>query len=420
MNPEAIRTEVRSEMRDGWRIIAVGFVLLLLMFGIRLSFGIYIKPMAEHLETTRASISGSQSLYMVTYALFALIAGSLADRFGPKGILASGALFMGAGMLLASRITALWQYYAAYGVLVAVGSGFLYVPVTGAVSKFFAKKRNFAIGIAVSGAGVGQYLIPPFVQRIVEAHGWHTALLYTSWLVLAAGVTMPLLLLRGRGLPEAEVGDSMTAEPKKPFPFHYTLGQALRTAPFWTYFGMYFIVCFVIAGIVFVHIYPYLTDMGFEGQTAAKALGYIGLISTVTMVAFAPLGDRFNKRLLLTGLLVVHTLMLLWLIHLRGRFGLWGFVFLYGVLLGMAWPLTVSILAETFGSRSMSAMLGACTLAFGLAGLIAPWLAGYVFDLYKSYHPVFYFSASLSAVCVVFTYYTRKTQKMIAKEGEAG
>jgi cyanate permease len=220
-------------MRDGWRIVAVGFVLLLLMFGTRLSFGVFIKPMAEDLEATRASISASQSLYML------------------------------------------------------------------------------------------------------------------------------------------------------------------------------------------VHIYPYLTDIGFEGKTAAKALGYLGLISTVTMVAFAPLGDRFNKRLLLTWLFAGHTLLLLWLIHLRGTLGLWGFVFFYGVHLGMAWPLTISILAETFGSRSVSAILGACTLAFGLAGLIAPWLAGYVFDLYKCYHPVFYLTVALSAVCVVFAYWTRKTQKMIESENEA-
>jgi MFS family permease len=67
----------------------------------------------------------------------------------------------------------------------------------------------------------------------------------------------------------------------------------------------------------------------------------------------------------------------------------------------------------------VSSILGACTLAFGLAGLIAPWLGGYVFDLYKSYHPVFYLTVVLSAVCVFFVYYTRKTQKMISGEREA-
>ena len=404
-----------SEMREGWRIVAVGFALLLLMFGTRLSFGLYIKPMAEHLGTTRASISGSQSVYMLTYALFALVAGSLADRYGPRRILAVGALFMGLGMWLASQTSAVWHYYLAYGVLVAIGSGSMYVPVSGAVSKTFTRQRNFAVGITASGSGVGQYLIPPFMQRVVEAEGWQTAFLYTAVLVLAVGVALPLLLLRGKGV----AGDRTKASASEGTPQrHYTLRQALRTVPFWTYFGMYFIICFVMDGVIFVHIYPYLTDLGFEGQTAAKALGYLGLISTVTMIAFGPLGDRFNKRLLLTGLLAVHTLLIFWLIHLKGNLGLWSFVVLYGVLLGVAWPLTVSILAEIFGSQSVSSILGACTLAFGLAGLVAPWMAGYVFDLYKSYHPVFYFTIALSALSVVCTYYTRKTHGMIAREGE--
>jgi cyanate permease len=82
-------------------------------------------------------------------------------------------------------------------------------------------------------------------------------------------------------------------------------------------------------------------------------------------------------------------------------------------LLGTSWPLTISLLADIFGSRSVSSILGACTLAFGMVGLTAPWMAGYIFDLYKSYVPVFYFITALSFLSVVFTYYTRKTKGMI-------
>lgn len=412
----------------GWSVVAVGFMLLLLMFGTRISFGVYIKPMAESFSATRASISGSQSLYMIVYAVFALIAGSLSDRYGPRKILVVGAMFMGVGMLLASRATSIPQYYLSYGVLVAIGSGATYVPVTGAVSKFFTRRRNLAIGITASGGGLGQYLIPPFMEKVVATQGWQTAFFYTALLLLVIGVSLPLLLLQGRGLPdayeeeeqgklteEAQRASSQASEafweqePQK----HYTLRQAMATIPFWTYFGMYFILCFVIDGVLFVHIYSYLTDMGFGGQTAAKALGYLGLISTVTMIAFAPLGDRVNKRILLTGLFAIHTLFLFWFIHIKSESILWAFIICYGILLGTSWPLTISLLPDIFGSRSVSSILGACTLAFGLAGLIAPWMAGYIFDLYKSYVPVFYFIMLLSFLSVVFTYYTRKTKGMI-------
>ena len=413
----------------GWLMVAVGFMLLLLMFGTRISFGVYIKPMAESFGATRASISGSQSLYMIVYAIFALIAGSLSDRYGPRKILVVGAMFMGVGMLLASRATSIPQYYLSYGVLVAIGSGGTYVPVTGAVSKFFTRRRNLAIGITAAGGGLGQYLIPPFMEKVVETQGWQTAFFYTALLLLVIGVSLPLLLLKGRGLPDDYVvgeqgdltekkvqgGPSQASEAfwEQGLQKHYTLRQAMATVPFWTYFGMYFILCFVIDGVLFVHIYPYLTDMGFGGQTAAKALGYLGLISTVTMIGFAPLGDRVNKRILLTGLFAIHTFFLFWFIHIKSESMLWAFIICYGILLGTSWPLTISLLADIFGSRSVSSILGACTLAFGLAGLIAPWMAGYIFDLYKSYVPVFYFIMLLSSLSVVFTYFTRKTKGMI-------
>ena len=418
----------RFNIYYGWRVVAVGFVLLLLMFGLRFSFGLYIKPMAESFSASRASISGSQSLYMVFYSLFALIAGRFADKYGPKRVLIGGSLFMGVGMLLASVITSLWQYYLAYGVLVAIGSGATYVPVAGAVSKFFAEKRNFALGITISGSGLGQYFIIPFMQQVVESKGWQTAFFYTALLMLIFGIGVPLILLKGRGLPE-DVGINVQsgAEEKAtvatsqgpgkrlaPQPrANYTLRQAVATAPFWAYFAMYFMICFVFDGVIFVHLIPYLTDVGFTGHSAAKALGYVGLIATVTMVLFSPLGDRFNKRILLTALLGVHALFLLWLIYIRSEPMLWVFVLLYGIMMGAMWPLSVSVLSEIFGSASISGILGACTLGFGLSGLIAPWAAGYVFDLYKSYNPVFYFLIFMSLASSVCAYYSRKTRTMM-------
>jgi MFS family permease len=418
----------RYRHHSGWLVVAVGFILLLLMFGTRISFGVYIKPMAESFGATRASISGSQSLYMIVYAVFALIAGSLSDRYGPRRILVVGAMFMGVGMLLASRVTSVHQYYLSYGVLVAMGSGGTYVPVAGAVSKFFTRRRNLAIGITAAGGGLGQFLIPPFMEKVVKTQGWQTAFLYTALLLLVIGISLPLLLLKGRGLPEdyevEDQGDitervqAVSSQASDGFwdqgpEKHYTLRQAMGTVPFWTYFGMYFILCFVIDGVLFVHIYPYLTDMGFGGQTAAKALGYLGLINTVTMIAFAPLGDRVNKRVLLTGLFAIHTLFLFWFIHIKTESILWLFILCYGILLGASWPLTVSLLPDIFGSRSVSSILGACTLGFGMAGLIAPWMAGHIYDLYNSYIPVFYFIMALSFLSVVFTYFTRKTRGMV-------
>jgi MFS family permease len=394
---------------------------MLLMFGTRISFGLYIKPLADSFGATRASISFAQSLYMISYAVIAVFAGSLTDRIGPRQVMMAGAFFLGAGILLAGCITAVWHYYLTYGILAAIGSGGLYVPVVGAVSKLFTRRRNLALAVAASGSGVGQYLIPPVIEKMLEREGWQTSFFLLGSLILIVGIGLPWILLRGRALPE-NTGDGeaehrsldsgLRNTDRERKAREYTLRQALSTRPFWTYFGMYFIICFVIDGTIFVHLYPYLTDIGFSGQTAANALGILGLISTISMVVFSPLGDRFNKRMMLTSSIAIHTILLVWLIQIRSPLSLWAFIFSYGIILGAAWPLTVSILAEIFGTRGVTAILGACTMAFGFAGLIAPWLAGYMFDLYRSYIPIFYFTVLLSFLGGVCAYFTRQTEGM--------
>jgi MFS family permease len=418
----------RFRIYYGWRVVATGFILFLLMYGARFSFGLYIKPMAESFGTDRASVSGSQSLYMMVYAIFSLVTGSLADRYGPKKVLVGGFILIGIGMLLTSRITSVWQYYLSYGILVAVGSGAIYVPAMGAVSKFFTRQRNFALGITAAGAGVGQFIFPPFVQKIFEVAGWQMAFFYTALLMLILGLSVPLLLLRGRGLPEdaatkgpEESGTKEETGSLRPpeesaenlIQKHYTLRQAMATRPFWTYFVVYFVTCFIIDGVILVHLYPYLTDIGFSGQTAASALGYLGLISAAAMIALGPLGDKLNKRVLMTGVFGAHVVLLFLLIHICGPLSLWGFIIFYGLLLGIIVPLMVSILSEIFGSRSVSSILGACTIAYGIAGLIAPWLAGHIFDRYHSYSPIFYLTLVLSLVGAVCMFYTRKTREMV-------
>ena len=419
----------------GWRVVAVGFILFVLMYGTRFSFGLYIKPLAGYFLTNRASISGSQSLFMAVYAVFSLLAGTLVNRYGPKRMVVGGALLIGVGMLLSSQITSVWQYFITYGVLVGIGSGATYVPAMGAVSKFFTRRRNFALGITAAGGGIGHFLFPPFVQKMLEVKGWETAFFSTGLLILVFGLSLPWVLLRGRGLPEdagiQTLKESSAKEEAKslqspggameePFKKHYTLRQAMATRPFWTYVVGYFIFCFMIDGTLFVHLPPYLTDKGFSGQTAATAFGYIGVISTAAMVLLGPLGDKVNKRILMTAMFGAQTLLLYWLIHIDGTLSLWGITIFCGLFVGIIVPLTVSFLAEIFGSRNVSSILGAATIAYGIAGLIAPWVAGYSYDLYRSYIPMFYFTMILCFTGSFCMFYTRKTKGMTGKDCSEG
>lgn len=94
----------------------------------------------------------------------------MADRFGPRPVLVAGALLIGAGLALTSRIHDLSMSYA-----VGVGAGVAcgYVPMVAAVSGWFIRHRNTALGIAVAAIGFGTIVGAPLAARLIALYRWH-------------------------------------------------------------------------------------------------------------------------------------------------------------------------------------------------------------------------------------------------------
>ena len=91
---------------------------------------------------------------------------------------------------------------------VGCGVGLAYVPVLGAVQRWFTKRRGLASGLAVSGIGLGTLVMPMLASLLIEAFDWRRAYLLLGASGVALGVSMALLIdddPRDRGLhPDGE------------------------------------------------------------------------------------------------------------------------------------------------------------------------------------------------------------------------
>ena len=54
--------------------------------------------------------------------------------------------------------------------------GFMYLPSIVIVSLWFNKKRGIATGIAVTGSGVGMFVVAPLTQLMIDNWGWRNSL----------------------------------------------------------------------------------------------------------------------------------------------------------------------------------------------------------------------------------------------------
>src|SRR4029450_10486181 len=104
---------------------------------------------------SRPSLSGAFSLYPLVYSAFGLVAGRLTDRWGPRIVIASGGVLLGAGLAGMSAVTALWQPYVLYGTVAALGMSTAYVPCNATVVRWFVRRRGLAVGAGSGGRGGG-------------------------------------------------------------------------------------------------------------------------------------------------------------------------------------------------------------------------------------------------------------------------
>ena len=158
-----------AENRTGLRAVAASFLVLFTAYGAQYSFGVFFAALLDEFGWSRAGLAGVFSLYAFAYSVFAFPAGRLTDRWGPRAVITAGGVFLGVALAAMATVSALWQPYVLYGVVAAIGMGTAYVPCSGTVVKWFARRRGLAVGLAGSGGSVGTFVLPPFAQWLVSA-----------------------------------------------------------------------------------------------------------------------------------------------------------------------------------------------------------------------------------------------------------
>jgi len=137
------------------------------------------------------------------------------------------------------------------------------------------------------------------------------------------------------------------------------------------------------------------------GYTVAQASMVIGLM-TVSQIGGVlmgmTIGDRFNKRMVAAGCMVLHSVGLLMLTWATGVAMLVGFAILHGFAWGLRGPFMQAIRADYFGRRSIGMIMGLSSLIIAIGQVGGPMIAGGLADLTGNYHLGFTILALISAL----------------------
>lgn len=367
----------------GWFVVAAAFTITLLGFGCAYSFSAFVDALQREFGASRGDVSLIFSLAGCLYFGFGVISGPLADRYGSRRLAMAGMLLLALGLTLAGAAQSMAQIYLAYGLGVGLGVGCAYVPVVGAVQRWFQRRRALASGLAVSGIGVGTLLVPPLASALIDLWGWRTAYLALAVSVALIGVAAARWVEntpQDRGL--APDGAALPAAASTP------LGVPLSVAVRSKAFALLYVACLCCAFGVFVpfaHLIPYALDHGVGSGRAALLLGLIGVGSTAGRFCLGPLADRLGRRASLAAMYG----------GMAAALGLWGaagqfwalalFGLVFGLFYGGWVALLPAVVMDYFGGRHVSGIIGMLYTSVAFGTLIGPVAAGYAYDLDGSY-----------------------------------
>ncbi|XP_047510705.1 monocarboxylate transporter 2-like [Pieris napi] len=165
----------------GWMVLlgsAVTNIFNQAMFSqFSLLYGDKLQEMGH--RTTGAAMVLSVMLCVINFG--GPFVGVLVKLKSPRFVCVTGSVICASGIFLSSFSTNIVHLSLSYGVVFGVGLGFIQNASFVAINSYFKLKKSIAVGIAMTGTGIGQAIMPHVVQYSLDKFGFSGA----CWLLSA-------------------------------------------------------------------------------------------------------------------------------------------------------------------------------------------------------------------------------------------
>jgi len=388
----------------GYFVVGASLIIISAMWAVYYAFGVFLKPVLNEFGWTRTMTSGAFSLSSIINGLLAIVMGGLTDKFGPRIVLTLCGLLLGLGLLLMSKISAVWHLYLFYGILVGAGMGGSFIPLLSTVARWFFMRRGMMTGIVAAGTGIGALLGPPVAIRLISVYGWRVSFAILGIIVFSIIVLSAQLVKRDpTQVGQVAYGASQVEQRRLDlYADGFSLGEAVYTSQFWVFFATGFCYGFCLFTIM-VHIVAHAIELGISAICAANLLAMIGGLGILGKVVSGRAGDIIGSRQTLMLGFVLMSIALIWLVPAETAWILFSIAGIFGFGYGGCAVSHSPIIGDLFGLKSHGLIFGVFDLSVMGGGAIGPLLTGYLFDVTNSYKMAFLLCAVMSFIGIVLT-----------------
>jgi MFS family permease len=373
------------KFRNPWFVVGGAIAGLVVSNGpvLTFTFGIFLKPLTEDMGWNRAETAFALSIGGVSASLLVPVLGRMMDRWGIRRVALPGLVIFG-GSLAAVGLSP--HSFLVFTLLftVAETAGAIQTPVAyaKAISAWFDRRRGAALGIAMSGIGLGGFLMPQFAELLIMHLGWRAA--YAGLGAVSLAVSFPAVALFVRE-PEQGEGEVHALRRAVALP-GLTPREALTGKLFWRLGVAVFLVAVALAGTV-GHAVPLLTDRGLSPSAAAATLGVFGLSTMCGRFFGGFLVDRIFAPYVAAGFFLAPIAGFVLLAIASGPLPALG-VALMGLGRGTEIDLIAFLVSRYFGQKSFGQLYGWLFMMFLLGATLGRFLGPYTYPVERDPAPV--------------------------------
>ena len=400
-------------LRSRWLQLVLGVVAMMAISSPQYTWTLFVGPLNQKLGTTLTEIQFTASLLIILQTFVSPVQAYLVERFGPRNLIAIGALLSGGSWVLAAHVQSLWALYLTYGVIGGFGTGIIYVGVIGLMVRWFPDGRGLATGLAAAGYGFGAFFTTIPISGMIAGSGYeHTLVVWglvqgVIGILAALGLRMPSSGYVPPGY-DPTISRTETQSTRS-----YAPGEMLRNPIFYLLFVM---MAMMSTGglMVVLNIAPFAKQYGVAGVEVATlpffgavtALGFSLTLSRVTNGLTRPffgwISDHIGREATMALAFTLEAVAILVLFAFLDRPVL--FVVLTGLVFfgwGEIFSLFPSTLTDTFGPEHAVTNYGFLYIAQGVGSILGGPAAAWLHDQTGSWTAVFFLVACLDALTAV-------------------
>jgi OFA family oxalate/formate antiporter-like MFS transporter len=368
-------------------LVLTGSMLLMLVLGSLHAFSIFLEPIEKEFTATRSNASLTYSLALAVLTIHVLFGDRLFRRISPTAVVFTVTLLSTVGALVAGYASNLYMVWLGYGVIFGAANGLGYSFALQYAAQANPRFSGGAMGLVTAAYGLGAAISPLPFEALLHAFGFRGSMLGLAGALIIIGTLSAFLFARtghrlvtDNDLPSAHQSTSASVIVRLWFTYGTAVTAGLMAIGHATGIAQ-------SSGLIinWIFIAPTLIAVGNVGGSyfggylvdvwGARRL--LWLVTTCSALSLALMSTTLSPAVTMVGLAVV------------------------GITYGATIAAFPAAIAKLFGPVLGIRIYGKVFTAWGLAGLLAPWFAGLLFERSGDYSTALLLAAGFAIASTI-------------------